>query len=191
MSAADLTEKEFAGWLRDELRRSGFVVHEEVYCREQGNWPGTGGDDKRRLDLYAIPPVGWDRGRTIFRTIGIECKIGMGGEGLINGTNQVGTYVRAFDFRTRDGQALARPDVVLLANLPYLRTSGAIPPSYPCTMTSKEAMDFRLFEAGCVVERFLWKLGGAILSRRDRRLGFLSNNERHGFHVLVEEVETP
>ena len=135
--------------VQEELARRGFRCLREVSFLLP-TWDG--GDQKRRLDLYAHAPPSWEHYRT-WTVMGVEAKRRDGGElsAEIDGLFQARSVMFGRDFRL-NGTDYVRPSVAL-----YVDAESWTPENV--AHTERETM---------LAERILWREGGAIL-RRDYR----------------------
>lgn len=130
----------------DMLVRRGFAVRSEVSCLLP-TWDG--GDQKRRIDLYAKAPETWEHARA-WKLIAIEAKRRTAGDmgGEIDGLFQTGSTMFARDFR-HNGLDLPRPSIAL-----YVDAESWTPEVV--SHLDRESM---------LAERILWRVGASILRR--------------------------
>lgn len=153
---------EIKPWIADGLKQAGFVVYPEATCRIQFDHKANG---RGQIDFLAVAPKAW-ADENGFWTIGVECKAeGLDtGDGIVMPVLQTGAYSRSFAF-AKEGQPLPRPDVVLVASGDVLKA--------PLDIVEPKTFDDVRFK---LMERFLWKVGGALLTWDDSgEVGFFSN----------------
>ena len=189
-----MAEKEFQAEFVSRLRRIGWKVHEQVYCRATRDW-NSKSSTRDKLDIYTIPPPDFSDRYGLWH-IGIEMKdcIELGSD-VIQPVFQAADYLSSVNFCTQKsegGKPLPRPDVILIARKHVVNT--------PIESMKRDDQ-----VALAITERFAWKFGCAVLKRRNNKgIGFESNagnmnsqwiqvhaDMRTGLYTPPEHMESP
>jgi hypothetical protein len=138
----------------ESLAHLGFDIRKEVWCLLPTL---DGGDQKRRIDVYARAPKEWEHYRR-FPLLAIEAKRRTGGDmgGEIDGLYQTSSVMFAHQFR-HDGADPPRPSISLYVDA---ESWGDYKSQH-----SRESM---------LVDRILWRTGCAVLRRDFHKVPFFT-----------------
>jgi len=141
-----MSERDLVDDIAEVLTSRGFRVHREVSFLLP-TWDG--GDQKRRVDVFALAPESWEH-RRLWTVIAIEAKRRGSGEmgGEVDGLYQARSVMFGRDFR-KDGVDFVRPSVAL-----YVDSESWTPENQ--AHTERETM---------LADRVLWRVGAAVLRR--------------------------
>jgi len=136
--------------LADALSEAGFATYQEVTCWAPVN--ASKGYERRRVDIYAIPPEGSQWQARGVNSIVFEVKSTERTGDSIDAHYQAAGYLACWNYMAPESIPLPRPDIGILA-LPHM-----LMPSTWSTRSATEVSIIREYS-----DRFHWKRGLATL----------------------------